>query len=74
MSKKVTIEITEDGWETKLEINGKTYIEKYERDSSGAKAIEGDFEDDNEELTEELIGSISGFSQYDIMLALYNHF
>ena len=67
MSKKVTIEISENGWETKVEIDGKTYIEKHRRTNLGSKSIEGDFEN---ELTGELYEALSGFAQYDIMEAL----
>ena len=42
--KKVTIEITENGFETKLELGEKTYIEKQEITKGGAIKIEGDFE------------------------------
>lgn len=36
--KKVTIEITESGWQTKIEINGQTYIQNYVGTKTGANA------------------------------------
>jgi hypothetical protein len=71
--KKVTIEVTENGWETKLEINGETFIEKHERTDTGAKGYEGNFEEE-EEITDEMIDALQGFAQYDIMNALRSHF
>ena len=72
MSKKVTIEVTEDGWETKIELNGKTYIEKHKRANFGSESYEGDFEAESS-LSDELYDALSSFPQYDIMEALrYN--
>jgi len=69
MEKKVTITITETGWETKVELEGKTYIEKHERTSSGAKGVEGNFE--QTDLPDELVEQITtGSASYDIMRAL----
>lgn len=73
MSKKVTIEITENGWETKVELNGKTYIEKHKRTNFGSEGYEGNFEDEDD-LTDELYDALSGFAQHDIMQALRSHF
>lgn len=73
MTKKVTIEVTENGWETKVEVNGKTYIEKHEADQFGAKGVEGNFEEE-EELTDEMVDALGGFAQYNIMKALRSHF
>ena len=73
MSKKVTIEVTENGWETKVELNGKTYIEKHKRTNFGSEGVEGNFENEDE-LTDELYDALSGFAQHDIMQALRSHF
>lgn len=70
--KKVTIEITAEGWESKVEINGETYTEKHRSTRIGTEGYEGNFEDE-EELTDDLCDALGGFSQYDIMLALKNH-
>lgn len=71
MSKKVTIEVTENGWETKVELNGKTYIEKYKRTSFGSEGYEGDFENE-EDLTDELYYALDEFEPHNIMKALRN--
>ena len=73
MSKKVTIEVTKNGWETKVELNGKTYIEKHKRTNFGSERYEGNFEDEDG-LTDELYDALGGFAQHDIMQALRSHF
>jgi hypothetical protein len=72
MTKKVTIEITEDGWQTTLELNGKTYTEKHKRNSTGAESVKGNLSEESD-LTEEIIDAVTGgFKEYEIMRALYN--
>jgi len=71
--KKVTIEVTENGWSTTVEINGKTHVEKHIRTSYGSKCVLGDFEM-NDELSDELYGSLTDFINMDIMSALKSHF
>lgn len=69
--KKVTIEITPKGWTTTVQLGNKTYVEKHISTPTGAKGIEDNFEDAIED--EELVDALSGFAQYDIMLALDNY-
>ena len=69
--KKVTIEITEKGWTVSVHKDEKTFIEKHVATPTGAKSIEGNFEDEPE-ISEELYDALSGFANYDIMRALAN--
>ena len=69
--KKVTIEITEKGWTVSVHKDEKTFIEKHVVTPTGAKSIEGNFEDEPE-ISEELYDALSGFANYDIMRALAN--
>ena len=43
---KIALEITSEGWEITVIIDGKEYKEKYVATATGAKSIEGDFESD----------------------------
>jgi hypothetical protein len=72
MTNKVTTVITEDGWTTTVEIDGKTFTEKHQRTRTGATCIEGDFEAE-EEIPEELWNELSSLRNYDIMKALYDN-
>lgn len=72
MEKNVTIVITEKGWETKVQLGKKTFIEKHESTSTGSKCIEGNFEK-HDEFSEDLLDSLTSFAQYDIMYALRNN-
>jgi hypothetical protein len=70
--KKVRIIITEDGWETTIELNGKTYVDRHKRTSTGATSTVNEIEN-TDELPDELIEAIiGGFKEYEIMNALYN--
>lgn len=66
--KKVTIEITPSGWTTTVQLGEKTIVERHVRCLTGAKGIEGNFEDSIDD--ENLYNALSGFAQYDIMIAL----
>jgi hypothetical protein len=70
---KVTIEITPDGWQTTVEFEGKTYVEKHVLTPTGASGTEGSF-DDEDELPDELIEELtSGNYAYSIARALLNN-
>ena len=69
--KKVTIEITENQWTVTVQKDEKTFIEKHVATPTGAKSIEGNFEDESE-ISEDLYDALSGFANYDIMCALAN--
>ncbi|MDV3674473.1 hypothetical protein CMU30_13910 [Elizabethkingia anophelis] len=70
--KKVIVEITETGYKVSVTIEEQTFTEVHERTKSGARRMEGDFEE-VEEMSEELYDSLSGFTFYDIMEALNNN-
>lgn len=67
--KKVIIEITENGWNTTVQLDEKTFVEKYKSTPRGADWVEGDFEAEDD-ISDELYNALTGFSQYDIMRAL----
>lgn len=67
---KVTVEITDNGWTTTVEINGKKFVEKHKKTRFGAESTKGNFEN-QEEISEELYEAVSsGFYAYNVMLAL----
>lgn len=69
---KVTLEITPMGWEVKINVNGKEYVEKHISDAPGtAKCVEGSFEAESE-LSDELVDAVGGFFAFDVMNALFN--
>ena len=47
---KIALEITSEGWEITVIIDGKEYKEKYVATATGAKSIEGDFESEDDIL------------------------
>lgn len=67
--KKVTIEITPQGWTTIIELDGKTIIDKYKATNYGATGITASLED-NESLSDELYEAIESIGAYDVMRAL----
>jgi len=67
--KKVTIEVTEKGWKTTVELDGRIFTEKHEATRTGAKCIEGNFEN-NEPIGDKLLEALQGFAMYDIMNGL----
>lgn len=69
--KKVTIEITENQWTVTVQKDEKTFIEKHVATPTGAKSIEGNFENESE-ISDELYEALSGLANYDIMRALVN--
>lgn len=67
---KVTIEITSTGFTTTLFLNGKEYKEVHiSEDDYSCGLIEGDFEEE-ENIPDCLFDSLSGLSQFDILMAL----
>lgn len=66
---KVIIEVTKEGWSTTVKLARKVFVEKHKATSTGSKAVEGNFEKE-EEIGEELCDALSGFTQYNIMAAL----
>lgn len=71
--KKVTIIVTETGYTITLELNGKTYTQKWEATSSGSTCVEDSFKELEEEYPELCYDITDGFTAYDIMKSLiYN--
>lgn len=72
MKNKVNIEITDEGWVTKVTLGDKEYVERHEREDGPlikSMGTEGNFESE-EEIPEELYEALSSFHQFDIMAAL----
>jgi len=65
----VKIDITKEGWTVTVEINGETYSETYIATDSGAKRIDGNF-DDIVCMSDGLRESLQGFTNHNIMRAL----
>jgi len=66
----VIIEVTEKGWNITVNLNGEIFVEKHVATSTGAKCIEGNFDDVY--MDDDLRESLQGFANYDIMRALAN--
>jgi hypothetical protein len=67
--KKVSIEVTEKGWTTTVQLDGRIFTEKHEVTPTGAKTVEGNFED-HEQIGDKLLDALQGFAMYDIMNGL----
>jgi len=72
MEKKVTIEITQEGWETTVHLNDKTYTEKWEKTEHGARCTTPELLEEVQ-LTSELRSSLDSFYHSDVMYALRGH-
>lgn len=68
---KITLEITSEGWEITVIIDGKEYKEKYVTTATGAKSIEGDFESEDD-IPEEVYDALNSTFPFDCMQALYS--
>ena len=68
---KIVIEVTSDGWETTATINGKKFKEKHVATATGAKSIEGNFENE-EDMPEEVYYALNSTFPFDCMQALYS--
>ncbi|MPL54933.1 hypothetical protein SDC9_00399 [bioreactor metagenome] len=75
MSKpKVIIEITPEGWETKIQVEGKEYSEKFILTRSGSESTGKTLELEPElEPYEELLSELESFFMYDVAKTLKNN-
>lgn len=69
--KKITLEITDQGWTTTVQVDNKTFIEKYVSTHNGvsAKSIEGNMEIE-EGLPEGIYDALDNFFPLDCMQSL----
>lgn len=68
---KIKLEITSEGWESIVTIDGKEYKEKYAATETGAKSIEGDFESEDG-IPEEVYDALNSTFPFECMQALYS--
>ena len=68
---KIALEITSEGWEITVIIDGKEYKEKYVATATGAKSIEGDFESEDD-IPEEVYDALNSNFPFECMQALYS--
>ena len=68
---KIALEITSEGWEITVIIDGKEYKEKYVATETGAKSIEGDFESEDD-IPEEVYDALNSTFPFECMQALYS--
>ncbi|PWM24151.1 MAG: hypothetical protein DBX48_08710 [Limosilactobacillus fermentum] len=68
---KIKIEITPNGWETTVIINGKEFKEKHIATAFGSEGVEGDFESEDD-IPEEVYDALNSFFPFECMGALQN--
>lgn len=68
---KIKLEITSEGWETTVIINGKEFKEKHISTVFGSEGSEGDFESE-EDIPEEVYDALNSFFPFECMQALQN--
>ncbi|MBT1299551.1 hypothetical protein [Phocaeicola dorei] len=68
---KIKLEITSEGWETTVIINGKEFKEKHIATVFGSEGAEGDFESE-EDIPEEVYDALNCFFPFECMQALQN--
>lgn len=66
---KIVIEVTSGGWETVVTINGEEYREKHVATATGAKSVEGNFENEDD-MPEEVYDALNSTFPFDCMQAL----
>ena len=66
---KIVIEVTSDGWETTVTINGKEYKEKHVATGYGSVSVEGSFENE-EDIPDEVYDALSSSFIFECMQAL----
>lgn len=62
---KITLEITSEGWESTVIINGKEFKEKHIATVCGSEEVE-------EDIPKEVCDAFNSFFPFDCMLALQN--
>lgn len=68
---KIKLEITSEGWETTVIINGKEFKEKHIATVFGSERAEGDFKSE-ENIPEEVYDALNSFFPFVCMQALQN--
>lgn len=68
---KIAIEITPKGWETTVTLNGNEYKEIHVATATGAKGVEGDFEDEDA-IPDEVYDALNSSFSFECMQALQN--
>lgn len=68
---KIKIEITPDGWESTVIIDGKEYKEKHVATAFGSESIEGNFESEDG-IPEEVYDALNSSFPFECMQALYS--
>jgi hypothetical protein len=71
MSKKVTIEITSNGWTINVHNNDNVLTENHVATMFGSECHNPVFES-SDEISDDLYEAIDSFSNYDVMRALVN--
>lgn len=66
---KISIEITSKGWTITVNINGKTFVEKYVETPTGAEGVEGDFESEDD-IPEKVYDALNSLFPFECMQAL----
>lgn len=68
---KIKIEITPNGWESTVIIDGKEYKEKHVATAFGSESIEGNFESEDD-IPEEVYDALNSSFPFECMRALYS--
>lgn len=66
---KIAIEITPEGWRTSITINGKEFEQKYVVTATGARCIDGDFENEDD-IPDEIYNALNSSFPFECMQAL----
>ena len=66
---KISIEITNKGWTTTVNIDGKTFVGKYVESPTGAEGVEGNFESEDG-IPEEVYDALNSLFPFECMQAL----
>ncbi|MCU6767361.1 hypothetical protein OCV73_00090 [Barnesiella propionica] len=66
---KIIIEVTPKGWESTVTINGKEFKERHIATSTGAKSVEGDFENEDN-IPDEVYDVLNTSFPFECMEAL----
>ena len=68
---KIKIEITPNGWESTVIIDGKEYKDKHVATAFGSESIEGNFESEDD-IPEEVYDALNSSFPFECMRALYS--
>lgn len=68
---KIIIEVTSDGWETTVTINGQEYKEKHVATAFGSQSVKGNFESEDD-IPKEVYDALNSTFPFECMMALYS--